>query len=211
MPPSGCSSRKLVQPFVRQYRRVACERRRMRRLAASRPAMDDWYVLVSNSGSWVPSRSRLPAVWAGPAILVPVAGWAIGRCSVPGRGSESGRSSESVDAQTCGPSSAVYLTPSSMDASLRRCQMVRLQRAPAQGPNGPIRAPEGHVAAPDSGLITDPQSVIGCRNARVWQDSAAKTRSHRFPHGFQIGREEGAPRAIGHIPEPARDQIEQEA
>ena len=39
---SGYSSRKLVQPLVRQYSRVAIERRRKRRIDAERPLMDDW-------------------------------------------------------------------------------------------------------------------------------------------------------------------------
>src|SRR4029079_2410968 len=43
MPRSGLSSRKLVQPLVRQYSRVDIERRRMRRIEAERPLMDDWY------------------------------------------------------------------------------------------------------------------------------------------------------------------------
>ena len=39
---SGNSSRKLVQPLVRQYSRVVIERRRMRRMEADRPTTDDW-------------------------------------------------------------------------------------------------------------------------------------------------------------------------
>jgi hypothetical protein len=41
-PRSGNSSRKLVQPLVRQYSRVVIERRRMRRMEADRPTTDDW-------------------------------------------------------------------------------------------------------------------------------------------------------------------------
>ena len=47
VPCSGCSSRKLVQPLVRQYSRIASERRRMRRIEAERPLMDDWWVRES--------------------------------------------------------------------------------------------------------------------------------------------------------------------
>ena len=60
----------------------------MRRIEADRPTTDEWWVRVS-MWLFVLSLPRLEAVWAWPSVVLLVAGEAIKRFSVPGRGSQS--------------------------------------------------------------------------------------------------------------------------
>ena len=97
-----------MQPLVRQYSRVDIDRRRIRRIEAERPLMDDCepkarWVRVSMC-SLIPLPRSLGGVGRESADVWLVAGGASSEYSVPvGRGSESNRTSASVDAQTCCP------------------------------------------------------------------------------------------------------------
>ena len=79
-PSSGWSSRKLAQPFVRQYSLVVSDRRRMRRIDADRPTTDEWVVRES---MWFLRflLAAKPGDMSRPAVVVLIAGWAMERYS----------------------------------------------------------------------------------------------------------------------------------
>jgi hypothetical protein len=82
---AGSTSRKLVQPFVRQYGRVvACVRRRWRRIELERPARD--VVVVRVSILVVRFFLRSVAVWAACAACdsLTTAGFGAGAMWCPG-------------------------------------------------------------------------------------------------------------------------------
>ena len=149
----------------------------MRRIEADRPTTDEWYVRVSMgffSGSLWPRSGR-----CGPrcAVLVLVAGWAFERMLfVPaGRGSESYRFVDSVDAQTCCPFMAFNLTYRGCGQSPG---LSNPRRSAARGDTARMvsdGAAEGHPVTLDSRVITEPHPRRCCRNVQLLQDSGLQT------------------------------------
>ena len=132
-PRSGYSSRKLVQPLVRQYSRVAIDRRRRRRIEAERPLMDDWWVresmcslvfLAAVPGGMGPGSAVVWLVAGGASERNLVACWTRERVE-PFRCS--------VDAQTRCPFSAFTSYALEDGVSPPACQIVGIGRGEVIG------------------------------------------------------------------------------
>ena len=117
-----------------------------------------------------------------------------GSCLLSGRGSESHRFLDSVDAQTCCPFMAFNLTPPSMRPNRPTCQMMGEAVTPTESPERPLGSPP-KVTLRDRhcGFITDPSF------AALLQECAVVARFACCRSG-PPGRPDGAPECAADRP-----------